>query len=112
MKDLFPNKFYKKIWFYLFIFGFALSLIAVLAYLYMDDVLNTTNVYVLAGAGFGVVIFAAIVSFFSFKTPDPTLKSFSGEDLGITRGDLTLMKEPELRRTFSRVTGVPVQNLP
>lgn len=111
MKDLFPNRFYKKIWFYLFLLGFLISLLAVLVYLYMDK-LEPQNVYVLAGAGIAIILLGAIISFFSFREPEATLKTFRGEDTEITRGDLTKMSEQQLRETYSKVTGVPIQQLP
>lgn len=106
--DLSPNKFYKKIWFWLIILGIIGFFAIVLIYLY-TDLLSTTTAYIIGGLFFGIVVLGAIISLFSKKVFEPTLKTFSGVDTKITADQILNMNTGQLEETLATVSGLPLE---
>lgn len=105
--DVAPNKFYKKIWFWLILLGALGFLVIVLIYLYAD-IISTTTAYVVAGLFFGVILVGVIISLFMKKDVEPTLKTFDGRDTKLTADQISSMNAAQLEETLALVSGIPV----
>lgn len=104
-----PNKFYKKIWFWLIVVGTIGFFITVVLFLYTNVLNNTTTAYIVGGLFFAVIAVGVIMSYFSKTIKEPTLKTFEGRDTGITSEKILNMNTAELEDTLSIVSGMPVE---
>lgn len=105
-----PNAFYKQIWFWILIIGILVTIVTIILYLY-TDLISLNIIYALTAVGFFLVFLGATISYFSFKSTEPTLHSFTGEDLKVKLDDLPKMSESELYNTFEKVTGVKISRI-
>lgn len=104
------NKFYKQAWFYILLVGILVSAVAVLGSLY-TDAFNTNTAFAFLAGGIFLTVLGGVFSFFSFQPIEPTLKTFSGRDLGIKMEDIGELNERELDVVFSLVTGTPLTEI-